>query len=395
MLPLVVSRLSCANALGAGFAATARALADARSGLRPNAFTHDPLATWIGRVDGLESQPLTGALAEFDCRNNRLARLALEQDEFAAATRALRDRLGRARIGVFIGTSTSGILETEMGYRARAREQDALPDSVRMEHQQNIFSPAAFVRTYFELAGPAASVSTACSSSAKVFAQAARFIAAGWCDAAVVGGADSLCYTTLYGFNSLQLLSTEPCRPCAPDRNGISIGEGAGFALLERRAPRAGEIVLRGYGESSDAHHMSSPDPDGAGAERAMAGALRRAGLAPDAIGYVEMHGTGTPANDGVEDLAIHRLFGTRPPVSSTKGFTGHTLGAAGIMNVVIAVAALRHRFAPGTVNSRAVDPALRARVILANEERRIDNALVNAFGFGGNNASLVLGVAA
>ena len=390
--PLAISAMTCINALGVGIAATRTALLDECSGLRRNDFTVDPLATWIGRVDGLEDRPISAALARFECRNNRLADWTLECDDFMPAVAAARTRYGAHRIGVFVGTSTSGILATELAYRARSSPQAPLDPDLRIRYQQNVFSVSDFVRSKLELSGPAVAVSTACSSSAKVFAQAARFIAAGWCDAAVVGGADSLCFTTLYGFNSLQLLSTEPCRPCAADRNGISIGEAAAFALLERRAPAIGEFALLGYGESSDAHHMSSPDPDGAGAERAMRGALRSAGVAPEAIDYVAMHGTGTPANDGVEDIAIYRVFGDRTPVSSTKGWTGHTLGAAGIMNTLIALLGIEQGIAPGTLNTGAVDPRLHARVLARNEPRPLRRAVVNAFGFGGNNASLVIG---
>lgn len=392
MEPLVVSHMASVNALGRGVAATRDAVLAMRSGLAPNDFTADRLDGWIGRVAGVENDPVAPHLARYDSRNNRLAGLALREDGFEAAVARLRERFGASRIGVFVGTSTSGILETELGYRARPAPDAPLPASVSIEHQQNVFSAAAYVRDHLGLAGPTLAVSTACSSSAKVFAQAARHMAAGFCDAAVVGGVDSLCYTTLYGFHSLQLFAPNPCRPCAPDRNGISIGEAAGFAILERRAPAADEIVLRGWGESSDAHHMSSPDPDGAGAEAAMRAALGRAGLDPAAIDYVEMHGTGTQANDVVEDMAIARLFGDRPAVSSTKGWTGHTLGAAGIVNAIIAAIALREQVVPGTLNTQAIDPAIRSRVLVANALATVRNVVTNAFGFGGSNASLVFG---
>jgi len=390
--PLVVSRITGVNALGAGYAATRAAVHAMRSGLAPNDFTVDPLPVWIGRVRPIEGRAVSGSLARYDCRNNRLARYALEQDDFEHAVAEVRARLGAARIGVFVGTSTSGILETELGYRARGGPAAPLPESVSLEHHQNVFSVAAFVRAHLRLDGPAAAVSTACSSSAKVFAQAARSIEAGFCDAAVVGGVDSLCYTTLYGFHSLQLLSPDPCRPCGPNRTGISIGEAAGFALLERREPARGEILMEGFGESSDAHHMSSPDPDGAGAEAAMRAALASAGVRAEAVDYVQMHGTGTPANDGVEDMAIARLFGRVPAVSSTKGWTGHTLGAAGITNAIFATVALRDQLVPGTVNTTTIDPALESRIVLANVPAAVRHVVSNAFGFGGSNASLVFG---
>jgi len=240
MQPLAVSHLTCVNALGSGCAASFAAFRRSRTGLVPNDFTADPLPAWIGRVPGVEQQPIRGALARFDCRNNRLAQMALLSDEFAAAVASARRRYGAHRVGVFVGTSTAGILETELGYRARPSPDAPLPQTVRIQYQQNIFSPADFTRAYLGLEGPFAAVSTACSSSAKVFAHASRYIALGLCDAAVVGGVDSLCYTTLYGFHSLQLLSPEPCRPCDVARSGISIGEAASFALLERTDARDG-----------------------------------------------------------------------------------------------------------------------------------------------------------
>jgi 3-oxoacyl-[acyl-carrier-protein] synthase I len=394
MEPLAVTHLTSVNALGLGCAATYAALRERRSGLKPNAFTADPLATWIGRVPGVEDRPIAGPLAYFDCRNNRLAHMALTADEFAPAVASARRRYGAHRVGVFVGTSTGGILETELGYRGRAASDAPLPSNVRIQYQQNIFSVADFTRSFLELQGPAAAVSTACSSSAKAFAHASRYISAGLCDAAVVGGVDSLCYTTLYGFQSLQLLSLEPCRPCDTRRSGISIGEAASFALIERVGQPGGslDVALLGYGESSDAHHMSSPDPCGVGAKSAMTAALSRASLRPVQVDYIVMHGTATPMNDQVEDLAIHALFGPQCPASSVKGWTGHTLGAAGMMNALAAVCALSQHLLPGTLNTEEVDPQFRSNVLLGNDERPVDRVLVNAFGFGGSNCSLVFG---
>jgi 3-oxoacyl-[acyl-carrier-protein] synthase-1 len=247
------------------------------------------------------------------------------------------------------------------------------------------------VRTELELEGPASSTCTACSSSAKVFAQASRAMAAGLCDAALVGGVDSLCLTTLYGFHSLQLVSNDICRPADAQRNGISIGEAAGFALLERGAG-PGELALLGYGESSDAHHMSAPDPEGRGAASAMRAALQRASVAPQDVDYVNLHGTATPANDAAEDRAICELFGMRTPCSSTKGYTGHTLGAAGIVEAVFCALAVEHGFLPPSLNTRSVDPSLHGEILLEPREQSVSRALSNSFGFGGNNASLLIG---
>ncbi|MGH8621346.1 MAG: beta-ketoacyl synthase N-terminal-like domain-containing protein, partial [Burkholderiales bacterium] len=261
MQPLAISRYSISNCLGAGARAVAGALREMRSGLAPCDFETVALDTYIGRVYGLEHVRIPSDLGAYDCRNNRLAQLGLETDGFAAAVAQARDRYGAARIGVFVGTSTSGILETEVAYRRRDSRTGALPQDYRYTETHNTYSLADFVRRYLGLQGPAFVVSSACSSTAKVFGNAARMIAAGVCDAAVVGGVDSLCLTTLYGFHSLELTSREPCRPFDADRDGLSIGEGAGFALLERigARPASGAMLLLGVGESSDAFHMSTP----------------------------------------------------------------------------------------------------------------------------------------
>jgi 3-oxoacyl-[acyl-carrier-protein] synthase-1 len=218
-------------------------------------------------------------------------------------------------------------------------------------------------------------------------------IAAGVCDAAVVGGVDSLCLTTLHGFHSLELTARGPCRPFDAGRDGISIGEGAGYALLARASGRADAPLLLGIGESSDAYHMSTPHPDGLGARLAMQGALDSAGLAPGDIDYINLHGTATRTNDAAEDRAVHDLFGAGTPCSSTKGATGHLLGAAGITEAIVALLAVMHGVMPGSPNTRVVDPALRSRYLLSQQEGRVRRALSNSFGFGGSNCSLVLGV--
>ena len=208
----------------------------------------------------------------------------------------------------------------------------------------------------------------------------------------MVGGVDTLCLTTLYGFNSLGLMSGQACRPFDAQRDGISIGEAAAFALLERPAehPDADAVLLRGTGESSDAYHMSSPHPDGLGARMAMAGALKMAGLQPADIGYINLHGTATPTNDAAECKAVQQVFGSRTPCSSTKGATGHTLGAAGGVEAVICALVLRHGLLPAGLNTRQLDPALDLDYLLANREQRVTHVLSNSFGFGGTNCSLI-----
>ena len=393
--PLVLTHYTLVNALGRGLAASLEALRQGRSGLRPNDYEAAPLPTWIGRVDGIEEEPLPAALSDYECRNNRLARLALEQDGFAAAVAAAAKRHGAARIGLFLGTSTSGIEETERAYALRGAD-GALPADYRYRQTQSPFSLSAFCRAYLDLAGPALVISTACSSSAKVFATASRYIAAGLCDAAVVGGVDSLCQTTLYGFNSLELVSCERCRPWDARRNGINIGEGAGFALLERADASActasGAVQLLGYGESSDAYHMSTPHPEGDGALAAMQQALSRAGLEPGAVDYINLHGTATLSNDRSEDRAVTRLFGSATPCSSTKGWTGHTLGAAGITEAIFSALAIEHGFIPASLNTEEKEPGLDANIVLRHRGQAVNIAMSNSFGFGGSNCSLLLG---
>ena len=395
MQPLAITRISIVNCLGAGARAVFDALCEKRSGLAPCDFEGAQLGTWIGRVARLESAGVRPDLAAWDCRNNRLAQLGLELDGFAESVAAARGRYGAARIGVFVGTSTSGILETENAYRRRDPRTGALPADFHYAETQNTYSLADFVRRYLGLQGPAFVVSAACSSTAKVFGNAARMVSAGVCDAAVVGGVDSLCLTTLCGFHSLELTSRGPCRPFDAERDGISIGEGAGFALLERPNGREPAALLLGIGESSDAHHMSTPHPEGLGARLAMERALSSAGLAPADIDYINLHGTASRTNDASEDRAVTALFDGTTPCSSTKGATGHLLGAAGITEAIISVLAIEHDLMPGSANTRTVDAELKSHYLLANREARVDRVLSNSFGFGVSNCSLVLGAAA
>lgn len=392
MTPLTVTAMATANPLGLGLPAMWNALRTEGQGLRPNDFEDAEIKTWIGRVGGLEADPITGDLSDFDCRNNRLALLGLRQDGFEQAIASARARYGPDRIGVLIGTTTSGILETELAYRRRRTAGKDLPLTVRYRHTQNLFSVSDVVRRQLRLTGPVASISTACSSSAKVFASASRWMAAGLCDAVVVGGVDSLCFMTLYGFASLGLLSDRPCRPCDATRDGLSIGEAASFILLERERHHDDRPRFLGYGESSDAHHMSTPHPEGLGAALAMARALERAELKPIDIDYINLHGTGTPANDLAEDRAIWGTFGSRTPCSSTKERTGHTLGAAGATEAILTLLCLRHDFIPGMVRVEQADPQLRSGLVLRSEFRPLRVAISNSFGFGGSNCSLIFG---
>ena len=390
MTRLPISAHTATTALGAGVAPLLAALRDERSGLAPVRFMGTLLPTWTGEVEGVDAVALPEASLAFDCRNNRLAWLGLRQDGFITSVEQAKARWGSHRVAVLLGTSTSGLLQTELAYRERDAS-GALPAGFDYERTQNTQSLGAFVAQALGLHGPAWVVSTACSSSAKVFGSAARLIEAGLVDAAVVGGVDSLCLSTLYGFNSLELLSAQICRPWDAARDGLSIGEAAAFALLERTS-EAPQGWLLGVGESNDGHHMSAPHPEGAGAIAAMRAALTDAALQPADIGYINLHGTATPSNDAAEDHAVGSVFGSATPCSSTKGATGHTLGAAGAVEAVIALLALRHGLLPAGLNVTQPDPALTLDYLRSNRHAPLRAVLSNSFGFGGSNASLVFG---
>jgi len=390
MKPLAISASTLTTALGPGRAVTLAALQAQRSGLSPEHFMDAQLPTWVGEVAGVDVVALPAELSRYDCRNNRLAWLGLQQDGFLADVAAARARWGAGRVAVLLGTSTSGLLQTELAYRRRGPD-GKLPADFFYGPTQNTFSVADFVGRALQLEGPSWVVSTACSSSAKVFGSAARMIAAGLIDAAVVGGVDTLCLSTLYGFNSLELLSDEICRPWDAGRKGLSIGEAAAFALVERETDRPQGWLL-GVGESNDGYHMSTPHPQGAGAIAAMRSALDDAHLQPGDIDYINLHGTATPTNDASEDAAVGQVFGTATPCSSTKGATGHTLGAAGGVEALISLLAIEHGFMPGGSNVQQRDPALTLNYLERNQPSRVRRVLSNSFGFGGSNASLVFG---
>jgi len=394
MRPLLLKNFTATSCIGKGAAATFESLLERRSGLKSCEFETVKITTHIGEVPGVDAVRLPENLYKFECRNNRLAELALQQDGFFEAVEDAASRVGRRRVGVFLGTSTAGILQTELAYRERDPVSGALPPSFEYGSTHNSFSVADYVRQRCRLEGPAVAVSCACASSAKVFGSARRMIEAGLIDAALVGGVDSLCLTTLYGFHSLQLSSPAPCRPFDVARDGISIGEAAAFALLERPSGRTAsdDVLLLGVGESNDAYHMSAPHPEGRGARLAMEAALLDAQLEPDAIDYINLHGTGTPSNDRSESHAVTSVFGAVTPCSSTKGATGHSLGAAGALEAVISALALQHSLMPGGVNTEHVDETLTAGYIRHNRRAALARVLTNSFGFGGTNCSLILG---
>lgn len=394
--PILLSHFTATSCIGRGLNQTLQALQQKHTGLTKCAFETVALDTFVGEVAGVDDVKLPSRLAEFNCRNNRLAQLTLEQDGFAQAISAATKKYGAHRIGVFIGTSTSGILQTELAYRNVDTSTGLLPESFHYSKTHNTFSVSDFTRHYFDLKGPAVTVSSACSSSAKVFASARRMMAAGLIDAAIVGGVDSLCLTTLYGFNSLELTASTACRPYDKDRDGISIGEAGAFALLEYASEKlnSDDILLLGIGESSDAYHMSSPHPEGEGARSAMLAALEMAKLRPEDIDYINLHGTSTQSNDAAEGTAVSAVFGMNAACSSTKGATGHTLGAAGGLEAVICALALQNDLLPAGLNTRQLDPDIHIQYLLENQSHPINYTMSNSFGFGGTNCSLILGKA-
>ncbi|MBF6568210.1 MAG: beta-ketoacyl-ACP synthase [Candidatus Binataceae bacterium] len=336
---------------------------------------------------------LPARLAHLECRNNRLALAALQQIE--APINDLIRRVGADRVAVVLGTSTSGIAEGEQALAARLKK-GVWPSGFRYSRQE-AGNLAAFVAAYLELAGPAYTITTACSSSAKALASAQRLIATGLCDAAVAGGADTLCKMTVQGFDSLEALAAHHCNPFSRNRDGINLGEGAAVFLMSREPS---PVALLGIGESSDAHHVSAPDPTGAGAASAMRRALEHARLPPAAIDYINLHGTATPLNDAMEGHAVAEIFGPRTPCSSTKSMTGHMLGAAGAAEAAFLWLMLEPQFATGLVPPHlwdgVADPAIPSlNLTPSGYDIGLPDrcaALSNSFAFGGSNASIILG---
>jgi 3-oxoacyl-[acyl-carrier-protein] synthase-1 len=399
LFPLRLTHFTLSTAVGCGIEKNLSALQQGVTGLRVNDFLDIDIDTYIGRVADIEQVQLPSALQLYHCRNNQLAYLALQFDQFSSAIERAKIQYGAHRLGVFLGTSTSGILSSELAYQnATFANNPVLMDPVHFKQQHNSFSCADFVRRLYQLTGPAQVISTACSSSAKVFASAARYIELGLCDAAIVGGVDSLCLTTLYGFNALELVAKEKCRPADDNRQGLSVGEAAAFILLEKsdqskvsNVPKKA-IYLLGYGESSDAYHMSSPDPKGRGALQAMKTVLKRANCISSDIDYVNLHGTATVMNDKMEDKALSHLLTKPVACSSTKGWTGHTLGAAGAVEVIYSALSIQHDFIPQSLNTLIVDPHLKQNIITTTQKQEVHKVLTNSFGFGGNNCCLILG---
>lgn len=381
-----ITSWSLVSALGADLETCVEAIRKGQAQFSPPP-PGTPFDTVCGAVSR-EIAHLDGDLVEFDSWNNRFLRQALLPLE--QAVEAARERWGPTRVGICMGSSTASLDEIEKAYAVHAADETPQRGFDVLLHGSS-HGMVRVLRRLTGFEGPASVVSNACASGGKTFASAKRWIEADLADAVLVGGADSLCQTTLRGFRSLALLSEEPARPFSRDRRGITIGEGAALALLERsgNGPR-----LLGTGEGSDAHHMTAPDPEGRGAQAVMQAALVDGGRSAEEVGHVNAHGTGTPFNDSMEGKAIRSVFGSHanPLVVSTKGYVGHTLGAAGAIEAVFALESLMRGWVPASAGADPVDPAIDLLVPTETCNVKLDAVLSNSFGFGGSNVSLLFG---
>jgi len=383
--PIGVAAYTLTSALGAGIDVMRSSLRSDRGGLTDTGWPDCDVPCFLGQV-ALPDKTLCESAR--DSRNNRTIEWALQQDGFSRRVADCISRFGAARVGLAMGTSTSSIDRTEHAY-TRLDADDRFPAALRQPLTHNPHAPGDYVAQRLGLGGPRVTISAACASSAKVFATAQRWLNQDLVDAVVVGGADSLCLSVIYGFHSLQLVSEEACRPFDARRTGISLGEAAGFALLVRDSSEY-ELSVLGAGESCDAYHMSSAHPEGLGAQLSMQRALEATGLGMNEIDYINLHGTGTRANDTTEGKVCAQAMTPDTLASATKSWTGHTLGAAGIVEAVLCLDALATGFVPGTRNTR--EPEDDFPLQLDNVEAPIRTALSNSFGFGGNNCSVLFG---
>ncbi len=383
--PLPITAWSAVNALGRSTDEVLAALDAGRSGLGPSPLP-DTIPTVVGAIPG-ELPPLEGAHAAYDCRLARIGMMAFA--ELAEPLARAVARWGGERVAIVLGTSTGGLEETEQAFFAWL-EGGTIPARYDYERQHNFAAFGDLLGSMSGASGPAYVVSTACSSSGKVASSAARLIESGLADAVLAGGIDSLTRMTLQGFSSLGILSATSCRPFSAERDGINIGEGAALFLIEREGDSP--VHLLGVGESADAYRMSSPEPTGRGARESMERALAQAGMAPEDVDYINAHGTATKLNDSAEAIAIAALFGDRVPVSSTKGYTGHLLGAAGATELVFAIHAVTSGRLPATLGCDPLDPEVAIAVQREAASGRYRRVLSNSFAFGGSNVSVLVG---
>ena len=373
------------NGLGSNSESVASALREGRSALGPCPIPL-PFEPLVGAITA-PLPDLDSALSGWSTRTARIAALLLE--ELEPTLERMRRRWRPERIAILLGTSTAGADETESAYRHYLRE-GALPSDYDLFRHHTYGAILHVVSTLVGARGPGWVVSTACTSSAKPLASAQRMIDSGIIDAALVGGIDTLCAMTLNGFRSLDALSKDRCRPFSAERDGLNIGEGGAFLVLERDGEA--EVLLEGVGESSDAYHISAPHPEGLGARLSMERALAEAGVNAASVDHVNAHGTGTRLNDTAESAAIASLLGTEVPVVSTKGYTGHLLGGAGATEAAIASLAIRDGWLPASLGADPLDEAIEVWVATQVQKGTFRRVLSNSFAFGGNNVSVLLG---
>jgi 3-oxoacyl-[acyl-carrier-protein] synthase I len=384
-----ISSTSLVTSQGCGRGEILTSLQNYQTGLKKNhsnnaQFNGVDFECFLGAVKKVEEIVLPSTFKKYDCRNNRLAYLALHTDNFYQKIQTLKEKYNK-NIPLFFATSTSGIQTTEKAY-----QRCSINKNYKNTHQ--FFSLAKFTQDYLDLEGHCSVASTACSSSLQAVISACNFIKTGLSDVAIVGAADSLCLTTIYGFKSLGLVSENICKPWDKQRNGISIGEAAGFIILEKCQNCDDETTkIIGTGSSSDGFHMSSPHPQGIGAELAITQALIDAKLNPQDIDYINLHGTATPINDKIEDKIVAKIFPNQPLAASTKGYSGHTLAAAGLVETIICKLAVENDMAFGTLNYENNDLDLSLSVLQKNKNTPLKNILNNSFGFGGNNCCIIL----
>ncbi|MHA6231833.1 beta-ketoacyl-[acyl-carrier-protein] synthase family protein [Pseudomonas fluorescens group sp. PF-69] len=365
------------------------------SGMRSEAGWVPERSLPVGAVAG-ELAAIPPELIRQRSRNNQLlleAALQIRPD----IDRAIQT-YGRDRIGIVLGTSTSGIDEASQGLAHYIRDQQFPADYDYQ--QQELGAPANFLADWLQVSGPAYVISTACTSSARALMSAQRLLDLGVCDVVLCGGVDTLCKLTLNGFSALEAVSGQRCNPFSRHRNGINIGEAAVLFLMSKQPGDGQPIALLGSGASSDAHHISAPEPSGRGAQEAMRKALNRAGLQPQQIGYLNLHGTATPHNDAMESHAVAAVFPEGVPCSSTKPMTGHTLGAAGALEAAFCWLSLstgnREHALPPHIWDGQADPELPVLNWVTPATRLSSIGprylMSNSFAFGGNNVSLIIG---
>ncbi|MEZ9389774.1 beta-ketoacyl-[acyl-carrier-protein] synthase family protein [Vibrio lentus] len=396
-MPIYIQDCGFQSALGSSIADIHGCLKDERESnmVEVSDMLNDGKHTVVGKIAS-ELPDIPPAQAQYATRNNQLALSALNQIE--DSIEQAKSQFGADRIAVVIGTSTSGISDGEAAFKHKLAHGE-FPEHYHYSKQE-LGNTSEFVSQHCALTGPSYAISTACSSSGRVFLTAQRLLDSGMADAVLVGGVDTLCKLTLNGFHGLEALSTTHCKPFSATRDGINIGEAAAFMLLSKAklvgvntTPNTSNIALLGCGDSSDAHHISAPHPEGNGAEQAMIKALDSAQLQAEDIGYINAHGTATPLNDSMESKAIHRIFANKVPVSSTKPLTGHTLGAASAIEAAIAWHILKYDLPLPLQKCQDKAEDIEIDLVNCSQKLKVKNVLSNSFAFGGNNISLIFGV--